>query len=108
MGGACRLCAYFLIRMCEGCSGQRLFRPRGWRGEWTNWAKLLFRHDQNASKFIDLSRETYRLRLQHVHRVTLMSLLRKLDDTLVERGEFAKQPGKLFLNRPSPGQPFWV
>jgi hypothetical protein len=71
-------------------------------------AKLLFRHDQNAAEFIDLSGETYRLRLQDVHRETLMSLLRKLGDTLIERGEFVKQPGKLFLNRPSPGQPFWV
>jgi len=90
MGGACRLCAYFLIGMCEGCSGQRQLHPRGWRGEWTTCAKLLFWHDQNATEFIDLCGETYRLRLQHVHRVTLMSLLRKLRDTLIERGELAK------------------
>jgi hypothetical protein len=67
-------------------------------------AKLLFRHNQNATEFIDLSGETHRLRLQHVHRVTLMSLLRKLDDTLIERGKFVKQADKLFLNRPSPVQ----
>ena len=67
-------------------------------------AKLLFRHDQNATEFIDLSGETYRLRLQNVHRETLMSLLRKLRDTLIERGEFVKQADKLFLNRPSPVQ----
>jgi hypothetical protein len=90
MGGACRLYAYFLIRMCEGYSGQRQFHRRGWRGEWANCAKLLFRHDQNATEFIDLSGETHRLRLQHVHRVTLMTLLRKISDTLIERGEFAK------------------
>jgi hypothetical protein len=108
MGGACRLCAYFLIGMCEGCSGQRQLHPRGWRGEWTTCAKLLFWHDQNATEFIDLCGETYRLRLQHVHRVTLMSLLRKLRDTLIERSEFAKQPSKLFLDWRSPGQPFWV
>jgi hypothetical protein len=62
----------------------------------------------NATEFIDLSGETYRLRLQNVHRETLMSLLRKFGDPLIERGEFIKQPDKLFLNRPSPGQPFWV
>jgi len=30
------------------------------------------------------------LRLQHVYRVTLMSLRRKLGDTLIEGSEFAK------------------
>jgi hypothetical protein len=68
----------------------------------------MFWHDQNATEFIDLSGEASRLRLQHIHRETLMSVLHELGDAIIKRGELAKQPVKLLLDRRAPSLRFWI
>jgi hypothetical protein len=68
----------------------------------------MFWHDQNATEFIDLSGKASRLRLQHIHRETLMFVLHELGDAFIKRGELTKQPVKLLPNRRAPSLPFWV
>jgi hypothetical protein len=60
---------------------------------------LALRHDQKAAKFVDLTGEAQRLRLQHAHGVAAVALLDQFGDTLVEGGQFVEQPVKLALDR---------
>jgi hypothetical protein len=64
--------------------------------------RLTLRHRQQTTQLIDLTGKTERLSLQHARRVALVPLFDQIGETIVERGQLAKQPIKLLLNRRPP------